>query len=381
MSELPVRVADATESQQLRPASVQEFLPSVRPWVRLAGVVLVGSFVAGVALMAVWPYRVVVRAAGSVRPSGETSLVHAPRDGRVREIRIQPNQEVERGEVLAVMDPADLEGRELKLRQGGTSLDDQLAAQRRENTAALQAARLEVEKARATLDLARSEYQRYSQLVSSGAASREQMEEKRASLSVASSNLAKAQRDVEQQQSRGETALARLGQQQVENQAERAQLGRDLGRQLIRAPVGGVIFSLTLRNPLQVVTAGQELAQIAPEGAPYLAKVQVSSADIANVEVGQRADLRLAGCPFPDFGTLRAEVVSVAPDAAAVPSAPGGAGASGYAVTLRPEQTQLRSSSRSCELRLGMDLTADITTRVETVLQFLLRKTRLLVGL
>ena len=78
-------------SQQLRPASVQEFLPSVRPWVRLAGVVLVGSFVAGVALMAVWPYRVVVRASGSVRPSGETSLVHAPRDGRVREIRIQPN--------------------------------------------------------------------------------------------------------------------------------------------------------------------------------------------------------------------------------------------------------------------------------------------------
>lgn len=381
MSELPVRVADATESQQLRPASVQEFLPSVRSWVRLAGVVLVGSFVAGVALMAVWPYRVVVRAAGSVRPSGETSLVHAPRDGRVREIRIQPNQKVERGEVLAVMDPADLEGRELKLRQGGTSLDDQLAAQRRENTAALQAARLEVEKARATLDLARSEYQRYSQLVSSGAASREQMEEKRASLSVAASNLAKAQRDVEQQQSRGETALARLGQQQVENQAERAQLSRDLGRQLIRAPVGGVIFSLALRNPLQVVTAGQELAQIAPEGAPYLAKVQVSSSDIANVEVGQRADLRLAGCPFPDFGTLRAEVVSVAPDAAAVPSAPGGAGASGYAVTLRPEQTQLRSSSRSCELRLGMDLTADITTRVETVLQFLLRKTRLLVGL
>jgi multidrug resistance efflux pump len=368
--------------QSLRPASVQEFLPSVRPWVRLAGAVLVGSFLAGLALMAVWPYRVVVRAAGSVRPSGETSLVHAPRDGRVREIRIQPNQEVEAGEVLAVMDPADLEGRELKLRQGGSSLDDQLAAQRRENMAALQAARLEVEKARATLDLARSEYRRYSQLVSSGAASREQMEEKAASLSVAAASLAKAQRDVEQQQSRGENALARLGQQQAENQAERAQLSRDLGRKLIRAPVSGVIFSLALRNPLQVVTAGQELAQIAPRGTPLLVKVLVSSSDIANVEAGQRADLRLAGCPFPDFGTLRAVVVSVAPDAAAAAAGPGGAvAASTYAVTLRPEQAQLRSSTRTCELRLGMDLTADITTRVEPVLQFLLRKTRLLVGL
>jgi multidrug efflux pump subunit AcrA (membrane-fusion protein) len=155
-----------------------------------------------------------------------------------------------------------------------------------------------------------------------------------------------------------------------------------------------VAFSVALRNPLQVVAAGQELARIAPRGTELLVKVLVSSEDIANVEAGQRADLRLAGCPFPDFGTLRARVVSVAPDAhgsGASPdpgSNPPGAGpansalgSSGYLVTLRPEHTQLRSSSRSCELRLGMDLTADITTRVETVLQFLLRKTRLLVGL
>jgi len=85
--------------------------------------------------------------------------------------------------------------------------------------------------------------------------------------------------------------------------------------------------------------------------------------------------------------------VSVAPDAQAGGAAPdpssgsaapggagGGMGSGGYVVTLRPDHTQLRSSSRSCELRLGMDLRADITTRVETVLQFLLRKSRLLVG-
>jgi multidrug efflux pump subunit AcrA (membrane-fusion protein) len=394
MSEPPVRVGDAPEVQPLRPASVQEFLPSVRPWVRLAGAVLVGSFVAGVALMAVWPYRVVVRAAGSVRPSGETSLVHAPRDGRVGEIRIRPNQIVAQGEVLAVLDPADLQGRELKLQQGRSALGSQLESRRNENRAALQGAQLEVEKAQAAFDLSRSEYQRYSQLVTSGAASREQMEEKAASLSIAESNLAKSRRDVEQQQSRGDTALARLEQQLAENQAERAQLSRDLGRTLVRAPVSGVVFSLALRNPLQVVTAGQELARIAPTGSELLVKVLVSSEDIANVEAGQRADLRLAGCPFPDFGTLKARVVSVAPDAitsgpapdsGSAQASPGVAnatvGSSGYLVTLRPEQTQLRSSSRNCELRLGMDLTADITTRVETVLKVLLRRTRLLVGL
>jgi multidrug resistance efflux pump len=390
---MPSQSASGSDQLELRSASMQEFLPPVRPWVRAAGFVLVGGFLAGVALLAVWPYRVIVRAPGSARPSGETSLVHAPRDGRVREILIQPNQAVEKGEVLAVLDAADLEGRKVQFEQASKALASQLDSQRGENQAALQAAQLDVRKAEAGYDLARSEYQRYSLLVSSGAASREQMEEKAAALSVARSNLAKAQRDVEQQRSRGATALAVLEQQRAANRADQAQLGRDFGRTVVRAPVSGVVFSVALRNPLQVVAAGQELARIAPEGTGMLVKVLVPTEDIANVEPGQRAHLRLAGCPFPDFGTLGAQVVSVSPDAQASgtaadstlsPAGPGGSGgdrgSGGYLVTLAPEQTQLRSPSRSCALRPGMDLRADITTRVETVLQFLLRRSRLLVG-
>lgn len=382
-----------TDPPPLRSASVEEFLPSVRPWVRGAGAVLVGGFVAGVGLLSVWPYRVIVRAPGSVRPSGEIRLVHAPRDGRVRQVLVQPNQVVAQGAVLAVLDSADLEGRKVQLQQAGQTLESQLESQRRENRAALQAAELEVQKAQAGYDLARSEYQRYRLLVSSGAASREQMEEKVAAQSVARSTLAKAERDVEQQRSRGESALAALQQQRADNRAEQAQLGRDFGRTEVRAPVRGVVFSTALRNPLQVVAAGQELARIAPQDSGLLVKVLVPTEEIANVEPGQEARLRLSGCPFPDFGTLPARVVSVSPDAqagsgAAVPSlspsgpaADGGSlGSAGYLVTLAPEQTELRTASRSCALRPGMDLRADITTRVETVLQFLLRRGRLAVG-
>jgi len=59
---LPPRSASAGDQLQLRSASIQEFLPSVRPWVRWAGVVCVGGFLAGGALLTVWPYRVIVRA-------------------------------------------------------------------------------------------------------------------------------------------------------------------------------------------------------------------------------------------------------------------------------------------------------------------------------
>lgn len=389
-SSLAVRPIEA--GLVLKQATAEEFLPSVRPWVRFAGLLLVGSFASGVALMAVWPYRVVVRASGLARPSGETSLINAPRDGRVRQIRIQPNQRVERGEVIAVLDPTDLEGRQLKLQQDRLALRQQLESQRQEAAANEQGAALEVDKAQAALALAESEYERYRQLVGSGAGTVQQMEEKAANLSVSRSNLAKARQAVQEQRSRNATTQAQLSQQLTTNEADRAQLGRDLGSTLVRSPVSGSVLSVALRNPLQVVAAGQELARIAPRESGLLVKVLVSSEDIANVVVGQRADLRLAGCPYPDFGTLRAVVLSVAPDAvaaaarpdpganssggSAVEAAPGGS--SGYEVTLKPDRTTLKAGSRSCSLRLGMDLTADITTRQERVLAFFLRKARLM---
>jgi len=390
----PVEAGRPSSRPVLPAAALEEFLPSVRPWVRGAGFLAVGGFLAGVALLAIWPYRVIVRAPGSVRPSGEVRLVHAPRDGKVRQVLAQPNQVVEKGALLALLDAADLEGRRVQLQQTSRALDSQLDSQLRENRAALQAAELQVQKAQSAYDLARSESQRYSQLLDSGAASREQIEEKAAAQNVARSNLAKAQRDVEQQRSRGESALAVLEQQRAAHRADQAQLGRDFGRTEVRAPVTGVVFSMALRNPLQVVASGQELARIAPENAPMLVKVRVPTEQIANVQPGQQAHLRLAGCPFPDFGTMAARVMYVYPDAqvswasadpSLAPSGPeasagGGMGSAGYLVTLVPEQTELRSASRACALRPGMDLRADITTRMETVLQFLLRRSRLALG-
>lgn len=376
----------ADPARDLRVASASEFLPDVRPWVHLAGAVLLGGFLAGVALLAIWPYRVIVRASGSARPSGETSLVHAPREGRVREIRIRSNQSVRKGEVLAVLDPADLQARELKLSQVRTALERQLVTQRQEDQATFKAVELQVEQARAAFQRAQSEFQRYSKLVESGAASRDQVEEKAASLNMARSAYARTQQEVEQQHFRGGSAQERLQQQLAETRAEQAQLALDLGRTLVRAPVGGVVFSVGLRNPQQVVSAGQELARIAPKGTEMVVKVRVRSEDIARVEPGQRADLRLVGCPYPDFGTLQARVVSLAPDALAAQAAPGDVSAgsaalTGYEVTLRPVGTELLSPSRrSCALRQGMDLTADISTREETVLRFLLRQSRLWVG-
>ncbi|MFO8237858.1 MAG: biotin/lipoyl-binding protein [Prochlorococcaceae cyanobacterium] len=119
----------------LRDATAEEFLPSVRPWVRAVGLLMVGSFVTGLGLLAVWPYRVVVRGPGQIRPSGETSVIHSPLAGRLRALRVRSNQTVQQGEVIAELDPADLEGKRDELANRRAALERQQQALVRQSEA------------------------------------------------------------------------------------------------------------------------------------------------------------------------------------------------------------------------------------------------------
>jgi len=275
------------------------------------------------------------------------------------------------------LDPADLQGRQQALGQGLQGLEQQRQALADQGAAAVAEAELEVAKARAALQLAATEYTRYRQLVASGAGSVQQMQEKAAANSVARANLAQAERAVSQQRSRTAAELAQLGRQLTATRADQGQVGRDLRGTQVSAPVDGVVLSLALRNPQQVVAKGQELARIAPSQGGLVAQVRVPGQEVANLRRGQAADLKVAGCPYPDFGTLPATVVAVAPDASASAAAPG---TNAFEVTLQPTRTVLQTGGRRCELRQGMELEAAITTRQETVLGFVLRKARLLVG-
>jgi len=357
--------------------TLNDVLPPLPLWVRASGLVLVGGLAAAVAAMAVWPYRMVVRGSGLVRPSGETRVINASQGGVVRQLLVQPNQSVKRGQQLALLDPADLKGRQQALGQGLLGLEQQRQALQAQGVAAEGAAELEVTKARAALQLAATEYARYRQLMASGAGSVQQMQEKAAANSVATANLAQAERAVSQQRARTAAELAQLSRQLMSTRADQSQVNRDLRGTQVSAPVDGVVLSLGLRNPGQVVAKGEELARIAPSESGLVARVLVPGQEIANLRKGQRAELKVAACPYPDFGTLAATVIAIAPDAST--QATGSAGY-GFEVLLQPMRNVLQAGGRRCELRQGMELEAAITTRQETVLSFVLRKARLLTG-
>jgi multidrug efflux pump subunit AcrA (membrane-fusion protein) len=155
---------------------------------------------------------------------------------------------------------------------------------------------------------------------------------------------------------------------------------------IVLAPTGGTILKMGLRNEGQVVRPGEVIAQIAPKNTPLVVKARVSPQDIGKVGLGQKVNMRVSAYTYTDYGTLQGKVVAVAADVI-TPQTQAGTQVSSEAsspyfeVTIQPEQTHLTKGDLKYEIQPGMEVQADIISKEETLLVFVLRKARLLVGI
>jgi multidrug efflux pump subunit AcrA (membrane-fusion protein) len=164
------------------------------------------------------------------------------------------------------------------------------------------------------------------------------------------------------------------------------QVESDLQKSLVKAPVDGIVLKLNLRNPGQFVRSGEEIAQIAPSQTKFVVRAMVAAEDISKVKTGQPTQLRLSSCPYPDYGVLPGKVTAIAPDAISPPSSstktvanqPANPITSLYEVSIEPDRLTFGQGQHQCALKLGMEGRVDILTKQETVLQFLLRRARLI---
>lgn len=283
-----------------------------------------------------------------------------------------------------------------------------------------------VKAAIAAFRAAQSKQNRYQKVAQVGALSQDQLEEAQSAVRQASSAVEAAKAKLQSVQaalnpSHAEVAIAteRIAQEQAAGQANAATLNKerdaligeqieiqkqigsderelqqietDLKQTTITATADGIISKLNLRNSGQTVSAGEEIAQIAPTNAPLEVKVVVAPGDKNKLKEGQKAQIRVSACPYPDYGTLKGKVKAISPDAitpqansntATAPTTStsqkaAGAGAF-YEVTIEPESRFLGRDKHQCAIQLGMEGTADIISREESVLQFFLRKARLI---
>ena len=269
----------------------------------------------------------------------------------------------------------------------------------------------DMREAAANVELAREELARYTILAERGGVSELEIKEREAKLSAAEAQLSRveatlnpsgaeieiAAENIVQERARGEATLARLLREReqllqrvTDNQAILENYGEDLEQiaadilsAVVRSPVTGIIQELTLRNRGQVVQEGELIAKIALADNALEIKAFVAIQDIGDVALGQTVFMRVSACPYPDYGTLQGTVTAISPDAISAQDRGQIVGrgtrlgsTTGYDVTARPDTLVLEDAGRSCKIQTGMEGRADIVSREETVLQFLLRKAR-----
>ena len=278
----------------------------------------------------------------------------------------------------------------------------------------------------AALNVARSKRDRYQPIAEIGALSKNQLEEAQlevqqqqqaveaararvqsaltalnpsnAEVAIASQQIAQAKAAAEANKATLDKDRLTLIQQRIEIQQQLAQTTRelqqvetDLRQTVIRATADGIVSKLNLRNPGQTVRPGEEIAEIVPSDASLEIKAAVATEDKSKLKLGQNVQMRVSACPYPDYGTLKGKVSQVsadtvkpqhnsttATDSTTASSQNQNAATAFYEVTIQPESLALGQGKNQCLLQLGMDGRADIISREETVLQFLLRKAKLI---
>lgn len=208
----------------------------------------------------------VVEASGTINPVNTVS-VGSTVSGLIKEIYVDYNDVVKKGQILAQIDPANFE------------------ATVQQNQAQINNARANLAKLQAIANYDQKQYVRYKNLYAKNFVAKSELDEKLSTYQsdVAQINAAKAQ--INQYQASLKTALTNLGYTKI------------------IAPVDGTVISreIDLGSPVAASFQAPELFTIAQDLTKMQIEVSVSEADIGKVEEGQDVTYTLDGYPDSTF--------------------------------------------------------------------------------
>ena len=304
----------------------------------LFGVILLGAWLAWFVGTKVDVYE--VSAASRLETECAPHAIDAVVSGRVKVYDLLLNRDVERGDVLVILDS---EADERRLAEERTRLatlapeidaltrvlaayERSIADDRAATVVAVQGGKAKHEEAESSARLASDEAARAKQLQESGAIS--EAEAKRA-LARAEATRAAAQaraletalesRALRTRESQGiariedlRRELATLEGRRATSLAVIAELEHEIERRTIRAPVAGRVEGVAVRTAGAWIKEGEQLGVIVPRGGVRVVAELAPSTSVGRVRAGQAARVRLDGYPWTQYGAVGARVVSVA---------------------------------------------------------------------
>ncbi len=233
---------------------------------------------------------VVFAAPGRVEGSSEVINLGAGMDGLIRELRVREGQEVQAGQVLAVIDRGDLRSELNEARANAESARQaRLRLIRGSRSEQRSEAEAGVNALEATVRQAQLRFDRYDNLFRQGVVSTDQRDEAKKNLAVAEAGLRAAVKHSEFVNASPLPEEVEQADAAVTAADERVRaLSERLEKTLVRAPISGTVLK-TLMRP------GETFSTFTPQAILTLADIsikrvraEVDEADIARVYVHQR---------------------------------------------------------------------------------------------
>ncbi|SFO57908.1 HlyD family secretion protein [Bradyrhizobium sp. Ghvi] len=151
----------------------------------------------------------------------------------------------------------------------------------------------------------------------------------------------------------------------------------ELRRQLIvlHAPADAVVLEIANRTVGSVVREAETLFVLVPRDEALRAEVNVDGRDIGQVAVGQVVRVKFEAFPFQKYGTATGEVGVISQDSFSPEAKAEGARRSSapyYRVLIDLRDTHLRLPSERVQLMPGMAVTAELKVGQRTVISYFL---------
>ncbi|MBQ8668742.1 efflux RND transporter periplasmic adaptor subunit [bacterium] len=215
----------------------------------------------------------VVEASGTINPVNIVS-VGSTVSGLMKEIYVDFNSEVKKGQLLAQIDPANFQA----------SVD--------QNRAQINNAQANLARLNAELSMAEKTYTRYKNLYAKNFIARSELDQAESDYLAKKASIGAQRASIAQAQANYKTAVTNLGYTKI------------------IAPVDGTIISrdINVGQPVAASFQAPELFKIAQDLTKMQIEVNVSEADIGRVKEGQDAEFNLDGYPDTTFKGIVTQV-------------------------------------------------------------------------
>lgn len=328
-----------------------DFMPSLleiieRPMHKAGTIIILSGFsllIAAIVWACLSEIDVVITSNGSIQPSGSINVVESYVSGTVKEIYVAEGQHVNQGDILIELNTQSIDidvnqlnyqkqileaeqniYEQLQSEKGTdeidisvygedirpflqTLLDTDLSYHNSLDNLELEKTNIELNQQIAQLQL--EEYQ------SSGTL-RQQESQK---LTIQQYDNAMEQIELQLNDAKTQYSAqinSRLSEiesqlEEISNNLEKYNLSKEY--QTITAPVSGYVNSVGVNTPGETVSTAEQLITIVPEDEPVEMVCYVKNMDIADIQVGMEAEIKLEAYPYNRYGTVRGIVKYISP--------------------------------------------------------------------